>query len=180
LRVGDGVAQDLPRALHYYRLAAERGDPDAQFSLGVMLEQGIGLNQPDHAQAAGWYRRLAQAHAHAGAAHNLGVLYVQGLGVPKSGVAAQTLFGYAVGLGNQDALYSLALLLLRGEGIEPAPLAAATLALVHQRHQPNGSAAKLLDAVANLLTPEQMDQARAAAGTWQPPRIAIDWSALPS
>jgi TPR repeat protein len=180
LRIGDGVAQDLPRALHYYRLAAQRGHHDAQFSLGVMLEQGIGMAQPDPAQAAQWYRRLAQERAHAGAAHNLGVLYVQGLGVPKSGAAARALFEYAVGLGSHDALYSLALLLLRGEGTEPAPLTAATLALVHSRHHPNGNAGRLLDTVARELAPGEMEEARIAASGWQPTPITIDWSALPA
>jgi hypothetical protein len=179
LRVGDGIAQDLPRALHYYRLAAQHGHHDAQFSLGVMLEQGIGV-QPDPAQAAAWYRRVAQERAHAGAAHNLGVLYVQGLGGPKSGAAARALFEYAVGLGSQDALYSLALLLLRGEGTEPDPLTAATLALVHSRKHPGGSAAKLLEAVGGTLGAAQMEQARAAASRWQPAPIAMDWSGLPA
>jgi hypothetical protein len=179
LRTGDGVGQDSPRALHYYRLAAQRGHPEAQFSLGLMLEQGIGLNQPDPAQAAGWYRRLVQERAHASAAHNLGVLYVQGLGVPKSSAAARALFEYAVGLGSQDAVYSLALLLLRGEGIEPDPRTAAMLALVHGRHRANGNTTKLLEALARELGPAEMEQARVAARSWRPTPRSIDWSALP-
>ena len=108
------------------------------------------------------------------------MLYVQGLGVPKSGAAARGLFQYAVGLGSQDALYSLALLLLRGEGTEPDPLTAATLALVHSQHHANDNTSRLLEAVARDLGAAQMEQARVAAGRWQPTQSAMDWSALPA
>jgi hypothetical protein len=180
LRVADGVPLDLSRSLHYYHLAAQSGHCDAQFSLGVMLEQGIGLNAPQPAQAAIWYRKLAQEHAHAGAAHNLGVLYVQGLGVPRSGAAAKTLFEYAVSLGSHDALYSLGLQLLRGEGTGRDPLAAATLALVAAARQPGGNGSKLLEAAMRELSAEQAEEARSKAPHWKAPRVDIDWDRLPA
>jgi TPR repeat protein len=179
LRIADGVPLDLGRSLHYYRLAAEGGYPEAQFSLGVMLEQGVGLEAPQPAQAAIWYRKLAQEHAHAGAAHNLGILYVQGLGVPKSGTAARALFEYAVSLGSHDALYSLGLLLLRGEDSQRDPVAAATLALIAVARHPRGNGSKLLEAAMRDLSPQQAEEARAAAPHWKPTRVTIDWGQLP-
>jgi TPR repeat protein len=180
LRVADGVPLDLSRSLHYYRLAAQAGNQDAQFSLGVMLEQGIGLKASDPAQASMWYRKLAQEHAHAGAAHNLGVLYVQGLGVPKNGAVAKTLFEYAVSLGSHDALYSLGLQLLRGEGTERDPLAAATLALVAAARQPGSNGSKLLEAAMRELSPQQAAEARSAAPQWKPQHVSVDWDRMPA
>jgi TPR repeat protein len=34
---GDGIAMDKLLAAHYYKLSADQGHPDAQFSYGVLL-----------------------------------------------------------------------------------------------------------------------------------------------
>jgi membrane associated rhomboid family serine protease/TPR repeat protein len=57
-----GVAQqrvgNLPLALSAYRRAAELGDANAQFALGMMYENGYGLPK-DTALALQWYRKAA-------------------------------------------------------------------------------------------------------------------------
>ena len=116
--------------MHYYHEAAEQGHIEAQFSLGLMLEVGMGLDRPYPEEAVKWYRRLAERRAHAGAAHNLGILYAQGKGVPKDARLARELFELAISLGGDDAMYSLGLLLLRGEGMEPDPVEAGKWALL--------------------------------------------------
>src|SRR5690606_1355331 len=40
-----GALTDQQKAADWYRKAAERGNPDAQFNLGVMYEQGRGVPQ---------------------------------------------------------------------------------------------------------------------------------------
>ena len=40
---GDGVAEDLTLARHWYEKAAAQGFADAQFNLGVMYENGNGV-----------------------------------------------------------------------------------------------------------------------------------------
>ena len=42
---GKGVLQDYKEAAKWYRLAAEQGDADAQFNLGIMFERGKGVQQ---------------------------------------------------------------------------------------------------------------------------------------
>nr|WP_304302254.1 hypothetical protein [Chromatium okenii] len=37
---GDGVAQDEAQAVVWYRKAAEQGDTDAQYNIGVMYTNG--------------------------------------------------------------------------------------------------------------------------------------------
>jgi hypothetical protein len=65
---GQGVAQDYAEAVRLYRLAADQGDADAQFNLGVMFEYGQGVAK-NRAEAIRWYRlAAAQGQANATAA----------------------------------------------------------------------------------------------------------------
>ena len=53
---------DYPTAMKNFRAAAERGDAKAQFELGLMYEQGDGVDR-NFAEAARWYRKaMAQGH----------------------------------------------------------------------------------------------------------------------
>lgn len=53
------VPQDFERSVHWYRLAADQGDPIAQTALGNMYHDGRGVSQ-DYEEAARWYQ-LAKA-----------------------------------------------------------------------------------------------------------------------
>jgi uncharacterized protein len=46
-------------AVSWYRKAAEKGSPAAQYSLGVMYANGRGVPRDD-AQAIAWYRKAAE------------------------------------------------------------------------------------------------------------------------
>ena len=59
--------------------AAEQGNAQAQFNLGVMYDQGQGVRQDD-AQAAQWFRKAVEQGV-AEAQYNLGVMYANGKGV---------------------------------------------------------------------------------------------------
>ena len=61
---------------------AREGNAVAQYSLGVMCEEGRGLAQ-DHKEAVSWYR-LAAEQAYAPAQFNLGVMYHDGRGVRRT------------------------------------------------------------------------------------------------
>lgn len=65
----------------FYQLANE-GDADAQFNLGIMYQDGHGMEH-DFVEAAKWYK-LAAAQGHIYAQSNLGGLYWDGAGVPRS------------------------------------------------------------------------------------------------
>jgi len=49
---------DYADAMKLFRLAADQGDAKAQYSLGVMYDQGEGVPQ-DYAEAVKWYRLAA-------------------------------------------------------------------------------------------------------------------------
>jgi TPR repeat protein len=63
--IGEGVSQDKIEAVKWYRLAAEQGNAEAQYYLGVSYDIGEGVSQ-DKIEAVKWYRLAAeQGHAEA-------------------------------------------------------------------------------------------------------------------
>lgn len=112
---GHGVEQDLERAAHWYRAAAEQGFAPAQTNLGVALQTGaIGAPEadseadseaePDFARAAQWYQRAAD-QGHAAARHNLAMLYLTGEGVEADRDRARQLLGKAARDGDANAQF---------------------------------------------------------------------------
>lgn len=107
IRGGEYVAldrADYGTALKLWLSAAENGDPDAQYYVGVLYEKGA-EGQPNYAKAAGWYRQAADRGVRR-AAINLGRLYEQGLGVERSTSEARKWFAKANGvaeLGRDEA-----------------------------------------------------------------------------
>jgi TPR repeat protein len=146
------------------------------FSLALMLEVGTGLDRPYPERAAGWYRLLAQRHAHGGAAHNLGILLAQGKGVPKDAGAARELFELAISLGADEAMHSLALLLVRSDGPAQDIVEGAKWAILALRDDPNGDARKLFDVISALLPPELVEHAQALAASWKRTAKTVQWT----
>jgi len=70
---GEGVAVDHAAAATWFQRAAERGNPSAQYMLGVALAKGKGTPQ-NYELAATWYQRAVD-QGDAGAMVNLGNLY---------------------------------------------------------------------------------------------------------
>ena len=71
---------EYTEAVRWYRQAADEGDPEAQYNLGVMYNFGRGVPQSD-AQAMMWYREAA-GQGIADAAFRLGFMYASGAGYP--------------------------------------------------------------------------------------------------
>ena len=83
---GEDVLKDEAEAVRWFRLAAEQGNANAQFNLGVMYANGEGVLK-DEAEALRWFR-LAAEQGNANAQNNLGVMYFTGEGVLKDDVLA--------------------------------------------------------------------------------------------
>jgi TPR repeat protein len=90
---GHQAPQDYREAAKWFRLAAERGNPAAQFYLGLMHAKGQGVPQ-DRVEAANWYRRAADG-GNPEAQYNLGLAYANGEGVPQDNVSAHMCFNLA-------------------------------------------------------------------------------------
>ena len=87
------------------RLPSE-GNPDAEYSVGVMYTNGRGLPQ-SYVEAAKWFHRAAEK-GQAGAQYDLGVLYAKGQGVPENFAEAAKWFRKAADQGKASAQYNLA------------------------------------------------------------------------
>ena len=97
------------------RQAAEQGMTIAQFSLGVMYDNGQGVLKDD-AEAVRWFR-LAADQGLADAQHNLGFMYDNGKGVPKDDAEAVRWYRLAAEQGQVNAQHNLGVMYANGEGV---------------------------------------------------------------
>lgn len=84
--VGQGVAQNLETAAHWYRQAAEQGYTNAQFNLAEMIRDGAGIPQSNE-DALDWYTKAAM-QGHSKAQYNVAMMHVKGEGVVADNVTA--------------------------------------------------------------------------------------------
>lgn len=80
---------------------AEQGYAEAQYYLGIMYDDGKGVEQ-DSAQAAQWYRRAAEQGI-AAAQCNLAGMYEAGDGVPADYLQAEKWYILAAEQGDKEA-----------------------------------------------------------------------------
>ncbi|MBI4424713.1 MAG: sel1 repeat family protein, partial [Elusimicrobia bacterium] len=94
-------AGDFSRSAALFRDAAERGDPVAQYNLGVLYQGRQGAPRDD-AQAAAWLRKAAE-QGDAKAQNELGVMLAAGRGAPRVPESAAAWLRRAAGAGDADA-----------------------------------------------------------------------------
>ena len=96
-----GYATDLDEWLPI----TEQGNPDAQFSVGLLFDQGLNVT-PDYKIAVKWFT-LASKQGHIFAQSNLGWKYHKGQGVAKDNVHAFKWWSIAASKGHENAPYFL-------------------------------------------------------------------------
>lgn len=106
---------DYATTLQEWTPLAERGIPEAQFGLGLLHGQGLGVAQ-DMAKALRWYRRAAE-QGYAAAQYNLGIHYLLGKGVPQNDEEAARWLSQAAEQGIPLAQFQLGLLFSQGRGV---------------------------------------------------------------
>ena len=111
---------DYDTALREWRPLAEQGDADAQYNLGLMYADGVGVPEND-AEAVKWYSKAAE-QGHAQGQTNLAAMYALGKGVPVNDVKAYMWWSSAKALGNEMAARNLEKLSVR---MTPAQIAEA-------------------------------------------------------
>ncbi|MGO4124530.1 peptidoglycan-binding protein [Inquilinus sp. YAF38] len=99
------------------------GDANAEYEIGTVFAQGVGVPQ-NYEHAAYWYRRAAD-RGKADAAYAFGFLWEQGLGVPRDAREAMTWFRKASVTGNPRGAYEVGRLYEAGELGPPNPVMAA-------------------------------------------------------
>jgi TPR repeat protein len=114
-RTGDGPPRDYNLALHWYRLAAERGHLGGQYNLARMYDHGLGVHR-DAVEAARWYQRAAeQGEVHS--QHHLAEMYRDGRGVSRDPGRSREWFEAAARQGHVEVFPELAMAYQQGEGV---------------------------------------------------------------
>jgi uncharacterized protein len=87
-------------ALNLARPAAEGGDQEAQYILGLLYQSGQGVPQ-NYAEAMRWFRKAAD-QGHAESQYSMGRLYHSGWGVAWDDVEAMRWFRKAADQGHAE------------------------------------------------------------------------------
>ena len=66
---------DFATALQHWTKLAKEGDPVAQYNVGVMYDEGTGVDR-DAAKVVTWWNKAAEK-GHLSAQHNLALLYIE-------------------------------------------------------------------------------------------------------
>jgi hypothetical protein len=146
------------------RVAAEAGDVEAQYNLGVMYDQGLGARQ-DYGEAAKWYRKSAE-QGFPDAQFNLGAMHYSGQGVPKDPSEAARWYARAAQQGFANAQLSLGDLYARGQGVRLDLVNAYKWVSIAESNGNQGGQ-QFLDALDNHLTTTQKDFAAGLVNEWQ-------------
>ena len=127
LFTASAVAQDFEKALNAARAGdyatawkewfplARDGNVTAQYNLGILYENGLGVVR-DESTAAMWYR-VAAKQGHVTAQYNLGVLYEKGRGVQHDDIEAARWYRKAAEQGFALAQTNLGFLFDHGFGV---------------------------------------------------------------
>eukprot|EP00878_Enallax_costatus_P015396 GHUV01016127.1.p1 GENE.GHUV01016127.1~~GHUV01016127.1.p1 ORF type:complete len:751 (+),score=236.62 GHUV01016127.1:451-2703(+) len=118
VHANQGIKPDRQReVLQYYQYSADRGNIDAQTTVGTLLNFGTHGVSRDHAAAAHYLQRAAAAGSDEAMAH-LGHMYGAGLGVPQDYEQALKYFKRSAAKQNPLGLYGLGYMYLAGKGVE--------------------------------------------------------------
>ena len=110
-----GVPHDDAQAFAWFRKAAEQGNAQAQFNLGVMYGLGQGVPHDD-TQAVAWFLKAAE-QGNAYAQTNLGVMYKDGRGVAPDDARAVAWYSKAAEQKDAVAQYGLGVMYREGRGV---------------------------------------------------------------
>ena len=161
--LGQGVPKDSRAAAEWFLKAAEQGVVEAQGMLGYMYLVGEGAPQ-SNGKAYEWFRKAA-GQGDAMAQYNLGVM-LGGNGAKEDPVAAARWMRKAATQGHSFAQSKLADLYQEGRGVEKDLVLACMMYGLSAKNG-NLEALKNQAAVAEKLTPVQINEAKALVAKWR-------------
>ncbi|HEX2147579.1 MAG TPA: SEL1-like repeat protein, partial [Pseudorhizobium sp.] len=98
---GNGIPQDLDRAMTYYAQAAEAGNASAMHNLAVLNASSV-KGEPDYPAAVEWFKKAAELGV-SDSQFNLAILYARGNGTAQNLGESYKWFAIAAKGGDQDA-----------------------------------------------------------------------------
>lgn len=167
--VPDIVAKgDHHKGIDIIRKGAEQGYTSDQYLLGLIYSRGIEMPQ-DYQLAATWFGKAA-AQGHDLSQINLGWMYSEGKGVAQDHQKAVYWFRKAAEQGNDVAQFVLGQKYERGEGVKQDSKLAYVWYSVSvansSKDSDNEDLAKIRNAVAKKLTPEELNEAQKLAAKY--------------
>ena len=114
---GYGSKPHGPKAIEWFKKAAEHGNAQAEEQIGVLYEYGLeDLVQQDYREAIKWYKKAAE-HGCARAQLNLGLRYSSGDLVPQNSKESTKWIQKSAEQGYIKAQYAIGMCYLVGEGV---------------------------------------------------------------
>jgi TPR repeat protein len=166
---GAGVPQDPFKAFKWYNLAAEQGNPEAMFKLGVYYYDGSGGAAKDAEQALSWFGEAA-GEGITPAQFNVGLIHAKGFGVARDYGLAAKWFRVAAKQNHALAQHGLGIIYARGLGVERDLVRASMWSQLALRSAQPGPGRDVIkearDDIARLLTPKQLKNAEAMIEDW--------------
>ena len=157
---------DYKAAYREGRPLAEKGNAAAQHNLGILYNNGLGLDA-NMVEAAKWYRRAAQG-GNANAQTKMGVFLARGLGLAQDYTQAVGWFREAAEQHHAQAQFNLGILYATGSGVEQDRVQALMwLSLGHAAGVEQ--AAQPRDLLIREMAPEDVEEAALLTEFMKPP-----------
>ncbi|MHA7944015.1 tetratricopeptide repeat protein [Formosa sp. 3Alg 14/1] len=152
-------SNDMPLAFTKFMEAAKEGHEYAQFNIGLMYEQGLGVAK-NQEEAFNWYTKSA-TQKNSAAQFNLGVCYENGYGTPVDFAKANAWYRKASLQGDGLAVGNLGMLYIRGDGVKENKVAGIALLIMSTTmdSSPENQAKKNISSIRGL-TPEMISEAQ--------------------
>jgi hypothetical protein len=142
----------------------------AQNNLGILFDEGRGVPR-DARSARDWYQQAAD-RGNANAQYNLALLYDEGRGAHQDLAAAAHWYRKAAEKGHGGAQYNMGVMSAQGDGAAQDYVSARTWAALAadygQSDEVRVRAEELRDALAELMSGEQIAEADRRVREWQP------------
>lgn len=165
------AGDDLESAIPLLRRAALKDAAPAQYDLGKLYEQGIGVDQ-DMIQARSLISKAAE-NGHVGAMYDLALFMAEGEGGDLDEQGAVDWFRKAADQGFLDAQYNLGVMFAEGIGAEQNLPEAMFWFELASRQGDDGATNEVRN-LSRRLSPETVRETMAAADTWrETPSIAL-------
>lgn len=166
--LGQGVTKSYPRAVSWFRKAAEQDLPLAQRALGGMYFSGRGVVQ-SYAEAAKWHR-LAAEQGVTDSQRMLARMYLEGKGVRQDADEAVKWYRRAAEKGHPVAQFTLGTMYGGGKNL-PRDFVLAymwlNLAIPGLFPGPDRDMSiRLRDKLSRLMTPDEIAEAQGLAREW--------------
>ena len=156
---------DYATALREWQPLAEQGQAGPQYQLGLLYGNGKGVTKDD-AKARLWHEKAA-IQGHTEAQVNLGILLMYARGGQQDYKMAVYYLRLASNKGNDLAQRRLGELYERGEGVQQDYVKAHMWYSLGSAHGVEAGA-RLRDALAKRMDPDQVDEAKKLAREWKP------------